>query len=248
MKKIGIVLLVLIVSFAIVACSGQTGSASSEKGSTEKEQTSEETSISDKAEPKAEVTQTAFQTWEGYEITNAHGAIEITNTGQVPICIGDISIGFVGKDDSIISTATMLLPVPEILQPGEKAYAGETTYIDTGEKAEDITDVEVNIDFDPTDETPQKLTVKDLKVAKDSDYTKVTGRIKNTSDANADDVRYSIALMDKDDTLLGVFTSSLDVTIGPEETATFEASYPELPASIADKVDYVEGYSYNWSF
>ncbi|SJZ74149.1 FxLYD domain-containing protein [Garciella nitratireducens] len=247
MKKIGILLFVLMLSFVMVACSGQTGSTTSEEGPTEKEQVSEETSTSNKAEPKAEVTQTAFQAWKGYEITNAHGAIEITNTGQVPIYIGDISIGFVGKDNSIISTATMLLPVPEILQPGEKAYAGETVYIDTGEKPEDITNIEVNIDFDSTEETAQTLTVKDLKVAKDSDYTKVTGRIENTSDVNADDVRYSIALMDKDDTLLGVFTSSLDVTLGSGKTATFEASYPELPASIAAKVDHVEGYSYNCS-
>lgn len=246
MKRLLIVLLILLLSIPLVACSGQAGSATSEDSSTEENTASEETSTS--AKTKVKVTQTALQTWDMYGTTEAHGAIEITNKGEVPVYLGDISIGFVGKDDSVISTATMILPVPEILQPGEKAYAGDTVYIDSGEKPEDIVKIEANIDFDETDKTAQTLTVKDLKVTKDMDYAKVTGRIENTSEADADDVRYAIALMDQDNKLLGIFNSSLDVTLGVGKSTTFEGTYPELPASIADKVDHIEGYAYNWSF
>ncbi len=246
MKRLFIALLILLLSIPLVACSGQAGSVTSKDSSSEEDASSE--GKSSRKETKVEVTQTALKAWDMYGTTEAHGAIEITNKGEVPVHLGDISIGFVGKDDSVISTATMLLPVPEVLHPGEKAYTGDTVYIDTEEKPEDIVKIEANIDFDGTDETAQTLTVKDLKVAKDMDYAKVTGRIENTSKADADDVRYSIALMDKDNKLLGVFNSSLDVTLGVEKDAAFEATYPELPASIVDKVDHIEGYAYNWSF
>jgi hypothetical protein len=48
----------------------------------------------------------ALQAWkDSIDTIWAHGAIEITNTGDVPIQIGDISISFVGDDNSILGTA-----------------------------------------------------------------------------------------------------------------------------------------------
>ena len=240
MKQLLMLLIVGLLSFGLVGCSGESGTANSGGDATPA------SSDASSGSANAEITQTAFKVWESYDMVTAHGAVEIKNTGDVPIKLGDISISFVGKDDSIVESMSMILPVPEILQPGEVAYASDSTYPD-GIKPDDLVDIEANIDFDATEETGQILAVNDLNIKDEEEGVKVTGRVENVSDKNADDVRVAIGLLDKDGKLLGVLTTSEDVTLAPGKTLGFSTNYPELNIK-ADEVATMEGKSYNWSW
>jgi len=226
---------------------GQAPDARQEPGNTRKEEQPDD----GKGKVSAEITQTSLLSWED-SIDNiwAHGAIEITNTGDVPVKIGDISISFVGSDNSILGTSTMILPVPEIIMPGEKAYAGDSTIIEGIDDPAEIVNMEANIDFDETDSKPQLLDVRDLKIIEsDTGRLKVTGRVVNTSPENADDIRIIIAAFDENDRLLGIYTDSPDVTLAPGKNMGFETSYPVIKVKgFADKVKKLAGRAYNWKF
>lgn len=254
-KILGILLVVIFLIVPAAGCSGgQQGTADkSNRQNNNTQQGQEDQQVKkmagDENKASAEITQTALQVWKD-SIDNiwAHGAIEITNTGNVPIEIGDISISFTGNDNSIVGTASMILPVPEIIQPGETAYAGDSTLIEGIDNPSEVIDIEANIDFNQTDEQPQLLDVQNLKIAA-SDYggPKVTGRVVNTSQENADDIRIIVALFDESSKLLGVYTESPDVTLAPEKNMGFETSYPDIEVKgFIDKVKKMVGKAYNW--
>lgn len=263
-KKLWVLLVVVFLIVSISACSGgEQGTADTSNGQAVEQEPGEQQDIGDtddepSEEPaskeekiSAEITQTAFQVWKD-SIDNvwAHGAIEITNTGDVPIEIGDISISFIGDDNSILGTMPMILPVLEIILPGETAYAGDSTIIEGIEDPSKIVNIEANIDFDKTDRQPQILDGQDLKIIP-SDFggAKITGRVVNTSQENADDIRIIIALFDENDKLLGVYIQSPDVTLAPEKSIGFETSYPGIEVKgFVDKVKKMIGKAFNWKF
>jgi len=266
MKKIkgsGIVWILLAVVLLIAsvsACAGGNRGAAdtpgghtpdNRQGTADAQQGPEGKQDTGKENMSAEITRTALLSWKD-SIDNiwAHGAIEITNTGNVPVKVGDISISFVGSDDSILGTASMILPVPEIIKPGETAYAGDSTIIEGIDDPAEIVNMEANIDFDRTGSEPQILEVKDLKIIPaDIGGAKVTGRVENTSRDNADDIRIIVAAFDENDKLLGVYTDSPDVTLAPGKNMGFETSYPVIKAEgFADKVKKLAGKAYNWTF
>lgn len=100
-KILGILLLVIFLLAPTAGCSGgQQGTADkSNRQNNNTQQGQEDQQVKkmagDENKASAEITQTALQVWKD-SIDNiwAHGAIEITNTGNVPIEIGDISISF----------------------------------------------------------------------------------------------------------------------------------------------------------
>jgi len=264
-KRLWFLLIAIFLVVVMSACSGgEQGTADTSNGQTTDEQQGpdEQQDISDnendssetaskEEKVSAEITQTAMQVWkDSIDTIWVHGAIEITNTGDVPIQIGDISISFVGDDNSILGTASMALPVPEIILPGETAYAGDSTIIEGIDDPAKIVKIEANIDYDKTDKQPQLLEVQDLKISP-SDYggPKVTGRVVNTSQENADDIRILIAMLDENDKLLGVYTNSLDVTLAPGKNMGFEVSYPPIEVKgFVNKVKKMVGKSFNWKF
>jgi len=259
-KMILILLAAALFILSVSACaSGNQGTADkpgrqapdNRKGADDAQQGTEGKQETGKEKMSAEITQTALLSWKD-SIDNiwAHGAIEITNTGNVPVKIEDISISFVGSDNSILGTASMILPVPEVIKPGETAYAGDSTIIEGIGDPSEIVNMEANIDFDRTDSEPQILDVKDLKIIPANiGGAKVTGRVANTSRENADDIRIIVAAFDENDKLLGIYTDSPDVTLAPGKNMGFETSYPVIKAEgFADKVKKLVGKAYNWTF
>ncbi|NLX71501.1 MAG: hypothetical protein GX024_11570 [Clostridiales bacterium] len=256
-KKLCILLATIILLVAISACSGgEQGTADTSNGRTNEpvEQPNVNNEVEEPTKEEkmsAEITQMALQAWKSsIDTIWAHGAIEITNTGDVPIEIGDISISFVGDDNSILGTVSMILAIPEILLPGETAYAGDSTIIEGIDDPSEIVDMETSIDFDETDEQPQLLDVQDLKIIP-SDFggAKVTGRVVNISQENADDIRIIIALFDENDKLLGIYEELPDVTLAPGKKMGFETSYPGIEVEgFVDKVKKMVGKAYNWSW
>lgn len=264
-KRPWFLLIAIFLVVVISACSGgEQGTADTSNGQTTDEQQGpdKQQDISDNKNDSsetaskeekisAEITQTALQAWKDSIGTIwAHGAIEITNTGDVPIQIGDISISFVGDDNSILGTASMVLPIPEIILPGETAYAGDSTTIEGIDDPAKIVKIEANIDYDKTDKQPQILEVQDLKIIPSNfGGPKVTGRVVNTSQENADDIRIIVALFDENDNLLGIYRASSYVTLAPGKNMGFETSYPGIETKgFIDKVKKMVGKSFNWKF
>jgi hypothetical protein len=240
---------------AFIGCTGgQQGAATSSDSNASADGSkgpADEQSAAPAEDVKAEVSKSGFQVWkDSLGTVWGHGAIEIKNTGSVAVDIGDISISFVGKDNSVAGTLSMVLPVPEILQPGEVAYAGDSSTLEGVTDPSEITGIEANIDFDKTDKTAQILEISDLKIAS-SQYggPKVTGRVNNSSNENADDIRIIIAMFDENNNLLGVYTESPQVTLAPGKSMGFEASYPPIEIEgFANKVKNMVGKAFNWKF
>jgi len=238
-----LVALVLAMIIIMAGCAGgQQGSAdtSKEPGGNTKESNN----------AAAEITQTALYKWKN-SIGSiwVHGAIEIKNIGTVPIEIGDIAISFLGEDNTILGTTSMVLAVPEIIKPGEVAYAGDSTVLEGVSNIDEIIDIEANMDFDETEEESPVLSVEDLNLRTDSygDF-KITGRVTNTSTKNADDIRIIIALFNREGELLGIKNASPDVTLAPGRKMGFEAGYPPIESGTASKVNTFTGKAYNWSW
>ncbi|HHX94863.1 MAG TPA: hypothetical protein GX691_03435 [Clostridia bacterium] len=241
-KRLALICVLLLVLGLAAGCSGEQGTAdtSGNEGQVGSQAT----------EAKAEITQKAFHVWkDSIGTVWAHGAIEIKNTGDVPVKVGDISFSFTGTDGSILGTTTMLLPVPEIIKPGEVAYAGDSTIIEGVTDKSAVADMEANIDFDKTEEEAQILEVTDLKMIKGSfGDVKVTGRITNNTEENADDIRIIVAMLDADNKLVGIMTSSPTVTLAPGKNMGFEASYPVLDAGVVGNVKNLKGFAFNWTW
>lgn len=258
MKRFICLACIVVMMVTLIGCAGgQQGAATSSDSNEQNVPTdgnknlTDEQSAAPSEDVKAEVSKTGFQAWkDSLGTVCGHGAIEIKNTGNVAVDIGDISISFVGKDNSVAGTLSMVLPVPEILQPGEVAYAGDSSTLEGVSDPSEITGIEANIDFDKTDKTAQMLEISGLKIAS-SQYggPKVTGRVNNISNENADDIRIIIAMFDESDNLLGVYTESPQVTLAPGKSMGFEASYPPIETeSFANKVRNMAGKAFNWKF
>lgn len=251
-----IALIVLLAVFCAGCAGGEQGAADTSienpaNGQPDQNTDQNNNTVAESGNPSAEITQTALQVWkDSIDTIWAHGAIEITNTGDVPIKIGDISISFIGSDNSVLKTAIMILPVPELISPGETSYAGDSAVIENINDPAEVAGIEANIDFDKTDKQPQLLDVQDLKIAP-SEFggPRVTGRVVNTSNENADDIRIVIAMFDDSANLVGIYSDSPDVTVAPGKSMGFETFYPfiEIPGFI-DKVNHMVGKSYNWKF
>ena len=198
----------------------------------------------------AEITQTAMHKWkDGIGSIWVHGAIEIKNTGTVPVQIGDIAISFIGEGDTILGSDTMIASVPNIIKPGDVAYVGDSNILEGISSIDEIIDIEANIDFRETEAESQMLTVEDLNIRTDGygDF-KVTGRVANTSTENADDIRIVIALFNDEGKLLGIKKASPDVTLAPDKKMGFEARYPTIEGGMASEVSTLTGKAYNWSW
>lgn len=266
MKRLISLFMIAVLAFIVAGCAGgQQGAATSSDKSSSGAAAQTDTDVDKNTKPAdeskqstqtekkaaAEVSKTGFQVWkDSLGSVWGHGAIEIKNTGNVPIRIGDISISFVGKDKTVLGTLSMVLPVPEIIQPGETAYAGDSTVLEGIKEPTEVANIEANIDFDETDKTAQLLEVSDLKITP-SEFSgfKITGRVNNISSENADDIRIIIAMFDEKDNLLGVYTESPQVTLAPGKSMGFEASYPPIEVKdFTSKVKKMVSKAFNWKF
>ncbi len=269
---IPIVVFFIIFSFAL-ACNGQSEASSSTTEEAAEEGTGEtsgieetnESDITAEKEPdeileeqeesekdtSAEVTQIAIHLWENSIGTIwVHGAVEITNTGNTAIDIGDIQISVYDSDDNVVgSISGFILPVPEILEPGEKAYACESTIFEKIDTADIEIYAKANIDYDITDKESQNLEVQKIEGSEgDWNSYMVVGEVVNTSDKKADDIRICIALFDENGNLVAGLRPNVDVTLNPGDSMAFEGSYPDLPNNIGSKASSFVGKSYNWSW
>ncbi len=223
------------------------GQASQENKEQEPEQKEE------KAEAVIEVKTETFGAWKD-SIDNVYSnySAEITNTGDKPASIGSIQINFEGKDGTILGTAPMALSVPGIVMPGETAYIGETTGLDTAKSADEVTGASANIDFSSTGEKPMMLTTENVKLSEGkNDYSNaytVTGTVINPNEKKADDIRLAAGLYDADGKFLGTLNGSIQVSLNKDGKAGFELSYPQIPADIKGKAKEVKVKAFNWSF
>lgn len=256
MNKLAKALGVSVLSIGVLTACGaedSTMSSKEESNGQASQENKEKEQKEEKAEAVIEVKAETFGAWkDSIDNVYANYSAEITNTGDSPASIGNIQVNFEGKDGTILGTASMALPVPDVVMPGETAYIGETTGIDTVTSADEITGVSANIDFSSTDEEPMMLTTENVKLTEGKDnysnaYT-VTGTVINPNEKKADDIRLAAGLYDANGKFLGTLNGSIQVSLNKDGKAGFELNYPELPTEIKGKATEVKVKAFNWSF
>ncbi|GGF27489.1 hypothetical protein GCM10010954_28210 [Halobacillus andaensis] len=256
-KALGITVLAASV---LGACSSEESTMSSgdeqeeqQDGQEEAEAAEKEDEEEEKAEAVVEVKSETFGSWED-SIDNVYASYsaEVTNTGDQPASVGDIQVNFEGEDGSILGTASMLLAVPEVIMPGETAYIGESTIIESVSSADEIANANANIDFSSTEEEPMMLDTENVNFSEGKDeYSspyQVTGTVINQNEEKADDIRLAAGLYDEGGEFLGTLNGSIEVSLNQDGKAGFELEYPELPEDVKGKVAEVKVKAYNWSF
>ncbi|MGP4067306.1 hypothetical protein [Halobacillus sp. B29] len=266
MKKLGWMFALLVLLMGLVACGGDDFAGDSEaNGETKSEETatngdSEEGSSNESsekaekeekaAEPKLELVQQAEGAWEdSIGETWVHSSAVYENTGDTPVSIGETQMTFESESGEVLGTAPMIYAVPEVVQPGETAFISESTILE-GVSADQFAGTSFNFGFDQADTESNVLEVSGTKGTKGDEYTpyKVTGKVKNTTDAMQEDIRLAAGLFSSDGELLGVLTGSVDVGVNPGSEAGFELTYPEIPKENVDKIKKVEVKAYAWTW
>lgn len=176
----------------------------------------------------AEITQVSLQKWIeiGYLWVNI--AVEIKNTGSVPIRFRNCKIDLIGKDNAILDTINYVKTLPGIVMPSQTAYISEYWTFDEFDSLEYLDDIEVFFDYSATKSEIEYLEVKDLKASIEDKDVKVTGRILNSSGQDANDVEFAIALWGNDRKLLGVLKDKLTVPLKQGQETGFSTDDPPL--------------------
>ncbi|MGE7601862.1 hypothetical protein ACQKL5_05065 [Peribacillus sp. NPDC097675] len=249
MKKIWSMSILMVV-LLLTACSGEEQTVSTENGSA----TNTKAEQKDKKEAKVEIIQETFGAWkDSIDSVWVNYSAEVKNTGNAPASLRDIQINFEGEDGSVLGTASMITATPEVIMPGETAYIGESTILESVKDPKLLNKAYSNIDFDTTDEEPVYLKTENVKVNalrgdfSDNPYS-VTGNAINDGDEKADDIRLASGLYDEEGNLLGVLNGSLDIGLNAGGKTGFELNYPELPATVKGKAKEVKTIAYSWKW
>lgn len=246
MKKILILMFSLLLLLAGCSSSGNAGDTNTKGDKKEKSEEKAET-----AEPKLEIVKTADGAWkDSIDTVWVHSAAVYENTGDVPVKIGEAQMNFKAQDDSILGTSSMVYAVPDVVQPGETAFIGETNTLEGTADPAEFKETTYNFSFDETDDKGNLMEISGEKGIKGDEWTpyKVTGVVKNTSEELQDDIRIAAGLFDDQGNLLGVLTGSVDVGLNAGSEAGFELSYPEVPMDIVDKITKIEVKAYGWTW
>ncbi len=242
MKKIAFLLMALMLSI-LTACGGTENAGDTNSGNKEQKE--------EKADAKLEVVDSTGVAWvDSIGSVWVHSAAVFENTGSVPVEIGETQMNFKGQDGSILGTSSMIYSVPDVVMPGEKAYIGETTLLDSISSADEYKETTYNFNFEETNDKPNLLEVSGISERRGLAYNpySITGVVKNTTDELQDDIRLAAGLYDSEGKLLGVLEGSVDVGVNAGSEAGFELSYPDIPEEVTDQVKTVDVKAYGWTW
>ncbi len=236
----------------IVGCSNEYAGTSDEKNTKDtSEETKQTDNQKDEQEAKLEIVDQASGAW-----TDSIGSVWVhtgaiyKNTGDVPVEIGETQMNYKAQDGSVLGTSTMVYSVPSVVGPNETAFIGETTILDGETDSANFKETTFNFGFDKTKEDPTLLETSVVKGIKGDDYSsyRVTGMVKNTTDAKQDDIRLAAALLDESGKLVGVLVGLVDIGVNPGSEAGFELAYPEIPKEAEARVAKIEVKAYGFNF
>jgi hypothetical protein len=203
-----------------------------------------------KAEPKLEIVQKSSQAWkDSIKTVWVHSAAVLKNTGDVPIDIGSIQFNFEDKDGGILGTEKMVIAYPDIIQPGETAFIGETSILDGVTDPNEFKETTINFSFDKTSDEKVMLEVSGTKGKQVKDFGfssyKVTGSVKNQTTEIKKSISVAAGLFDAEGNILGVMKGGIDVGINPGSQAGFDLGYPDIPENVINKIATIEVKAYS---
>ncbi len=258
MKKAILIILALVLLVSFAAC-GKKPAAPVDDAPVPSDSTPAPTSASapePTAEPEPEPSsepapEPAKET--DYEITYMHNQmwvnsigttwtqtiIEITNTGSVPLYLGNVSYDLEDESGSLLATQSLVSVYPTVLDVGEKGYMYDETTFD-GAPVDNVT-ILPHIKAEKAKIDNVRYPVSDVKITDGTFGLKVIGRIENNTAEDASMPEVAVVLFNADGEPIGlVFTYVMD-GVPAGDKAGFEASGLTLPDSVtADAVaDYV---------
>ena len=147
---------------------------------------------------------------------------EVENTGDIATEFTKVTATFYGASDQVIGTRTGYATI-DVLLPGRKSPFA--IILEPEEGAMDVNRYELNVEYWEYDETKEEgLEILSSEQSIDVlDYLHVTGEIKNTGTATAQDVTVIATFYDSTGTVVGRnWEWASDSDLGAGETGTFD--------------------------
>lgn len=166
--------------------------------------------------------------------------VEITNTGSVPLYLGDVSYDLEDESGSLLASESMVSVYPTVLDVGEKGYLYNETTFD-GDPVDNV-NIIPHIKAEAAKIENVRYPVTDVKISDDNyGRIKVIGRIENNTSEDASMPEIAIVLYNADGEPIGlIFTYVMDGVPAGEKVG-FEATEFSLPDFV--KADAVADYA-----
>jgi hypothetical protein len=181
--------------------------------------------------------------------------VEITNTGNVPLYLGDATFDLEDSNGSLIATDDDVSTAPDFIYPGEKGYY----YNQFGTPVNMNKDKFNSLCFVPhinvvkaTNTLSHDYKIYDLSLGSDSVFNvpAVVGRFKNDTSENLRNIYLDVLFYDGDRKIIGISGTNLyDIATGQEKSFSVSSIFAGIQAGkrISNFKVYARGTYYQFS-
>jgi len=245
MKKFTPIILFLIIIFLITSCNSSAPDPASSQNS--------ETGIGNGDVPdytnlQLEASQQTYRFEPSAEGSmNGSYAFEVTNTSDVPLQVESYAVDFLDQEENVVSHNENVNLIPKIMQPGEKAYAGDIVNIEAPANPDDIKKMKVYLYSSKTSKVLEMFDFDNLNLMENTDGGSliVTGKVTNNTSSDAELVSIAVVSMGENNKLLDVTYVSSIFTLSRGAESSFET---KLNNSTLKKADIKNIYALGYDF
>ena len=244
MKKIIIISLMLLMMFLFTSCAGfifsilsdndekqnyssadnsidkQPESSISSEPSVVEESGSEASFIEEESQLKIEISNEEIQIYESAFGTDAIYICEVTNIGNTPVKIDDISVDIEDETGALMTTTKYVSIYPDVIDVGQSAYISEYVInaltdsdLDAGKAAKAV----LHYDMEEAEINSVSAEITQISLSVKTSYPTIRGKIKNIGDEDLSDVYISAPIFSSDGKIQAVIFTTIDEIKAGEE-------------------------------
>lgn len=168
----------------------------------------------------------------------------IENDSDTTVDVRNASVTYYDDKSNVLAVSDQGIDFhPCVVEPGEVAVA--SVY----EPAEDIdlsTNVKTELAIEPIPSSGKVhwLDVDGVNGKAKNSGLNVLGKMTNSGDTKAEDIKVAVGVLDENDEFLGTLESGTDVGLAPGKSMGFEAFTPPFPDELAKKASKFEAVAY----
>ena len=223
MKKFAPIVIFLLVIFLVAGCSSSETSPSESSGTPAVDNDAAPDYSNLQLKPSQQTYQ--FDNPVGGSMDGSY-AFEVTNTFDIPVQIDSYTVDFLDKNENTLSHFENVNLVPRIIQPGEKAYAGDIVNIETATNPGGLQEMEVGLNISKATKTVEMFDFQNLNLMESTEDGSIiiTGKVMNNTSADAELVAIVVVSLGENDTLLDVTNVSSVFTLSKGSESSFETN------------------------
>ncbi len=174
------------------------------------------------------VVQTAAYAYEENGAVMLYGAVEYENTGNIPMCLSELSFSFTGTQNAVHDFLPTLASY-DILAPGERSYAA-AWFPGEGFTAGEDVELRVKLGAAPASSPAIGLTVDDVFFADNYPaFTTMSGTLRNDSGSSCSLNMVYAGLYDENDEFLGVWYFPQNAQLDSGDSVRFTTHLRSFP-------------------